>query len=256
MYSAKKSILRIIVTVIGLVIITPVMTIPMLLSSLFIKPGKFAFLMMRTWNRTVAKMMGIRYSLSGMNNLVPKTSYIITPNHQGVADIVSIVSSLPLYFRWVVKKELLKVPVWGWALWATGAIAIDRSNSATAIEKLNREKDTKLQDGWSMLIYPEGTRTPDGFLKELKKGAFMMAIQTGIPILPIVCNGAFKIMPKKMLAFRPGLVKLTICPPIPTLGLSEKDLPELMEKTRQAILSRLRPDYDPFKNQELCSEHA
>ncbi len=256
MNSSKKATFRMILTAAGIALITPIMTIPAVIASALFKPGKFTFYTMKVWNKIVAKLMGIKVSLSGLENLKPNTSYIITPNHQGVADILAIVSTLPVRFRWVVKRELFKVPVWGWALWATGAIAIDRSNSAGAIAKLNKEKDEKLKDGWSVLIYPEGTRTPDGYLKEFKKGAFMMAVQTGIPILPIVCNGAFKIMPKKMLAFRPGKVMLTICPPILTKGLTETDVPELVAKTRDAILTRLRPDYDPFSKSALCSDRV
>ncbi len=244
------------ITAIGIALITPVMTLPALVAAALFKPGKYTFYTMKVWNRIVAKLMGIKVSLSGLENLVPNTSYIITPNHQGVADIIAIVSSLPVRFRWVVKKELFKVPVWGWALWSTGAIGIDRSNSASAVERLKKVKDEKLKNGWSVLIYPEGTRTPDGLLKEFKKGAFMMAVQTGIPILPVVCNGAFKILPKKMLAFRPGRVTLTVCPPIFTKGLTEKDVPELMARTREVIMSKLRPDYDPFSKTDLCAENA
>ncbi|MFH0960754.1 MAG: lysophospholipid acyltransferase family protein [Pseudomonadota bacterium] len=249
----RKSTFRIIITAVGIVVLTPILTIPMLVSALLVKPGKFSYFIMKTWNKTVAKLMGLKFSLSGAENLESNTSYIITPNHQGLADILAIVSTLPVRFRWVVKRELFKIPVWGLALWSTGAIAIDRSNSAKAIERLNREKDEKLKDGWSVVIYPEGTRTPDGNLKDFKKGAFMMAVQTGIPILPVVCNGAFKVLPKNTFNFRPGLIRLNICSPIPTQGLSEKDVPELMSRTRQAILAKLRPDYDPFFNGEPCT---
>ena len=253
---SKKSTFRLIITAVGIVVLTPILTIPMLLSAVLVKPGKFSYLIMKTWNRAVAKLMGLRFSLSGVENLDTNTSYIITPNHQGLADILAIVSTLPVRFRWVVKRELFKIPVWGLALWATGAIPIDRSNSATAIKRLNKEKDEKLKGGWSVVIYPEGTRTPDGKLKDFKKGAFMMAVQTGIPILPVVCNGAFKVLPKKTLAFRPGHIKLNICPPIPTQGLSEEDVPELMSRTRQAILAKLQLDYDPFLNGEPCSANV
>ena len=253
---SKKSTFRLIITAVGIVVLTPILTIPMLLSDLLVKPGKFSYLIMKTWNRAVAKLMGLRFSLSGVENLDTNTSYIITPNHQGLADILAIVSTLPVRFRWVVKRELFKIPVWGLALWATGAIPIDRSNSATAIKRLNKEKDEKLKGGWSVVIYPEGTRTPDGNLKDFKKGAFMMAVQTGIPILPVVCNGAFKVLPKKTLAFRPGHIKLNICPPIPTQGLSEKDVPELMSRTRQAILAKLQLDYDPFLNGKPCTANV
>lgn len=248
MEALKKSPFRIALTALGLVVFTPIIATPMLLSVIFVKPGKFVFYLMRLWSRIISALMGLKISVFGTENLEPGASYIITPNHQGIADIHAMASALPVYFRWVLKKELLRIPVFGWALWCTGPIAIDRSNTANSIETLNKEKDEKLKDGWSVLIYPEGTRTPDGNLKDFKKGAFMMAVQTGIAILPVVCNGAFKILPKKTIALRPGHVTLTICPPIPTQGLSEEDVPELMSKTRQALLSELRPDFDPFSD--------
>lgn len=229
-------------------VVTPILTVPLVVSSILVKPGKFAYSVMKIWATVISRLMGLRFSINGIENLNPDTSYIITPNHQGNADILAILCALPVHFRWVLKRELLRIPVFGWALNATGPIAIDRSNSAAAIESLNREKDEKLKDGWSVLIYPEGTRTSDGNLQDFKKGAFMMAVQTGIPILPVVTNGAFKILPKKRIAFRAGHISLTVCPPIPTKGLSEKDVPELMQRTRQAILAELKPDFDPFAN--------
>lgn len=239
---------RFIITAIGLVIITPIISIPIFVSTLFVKPGKFVFSCMRLWSKILTTLMGLRISVHGTENIEPETSYIVTPNHQGVADIHAMASSLPVLFRWVLKKELLRIPIFGWAVWCTGPIAIDRSNSAVSIETLNKEKDEKLKDGWSVLIYPEGTRTPDGNLLDFKKGAFMMAIKSGIPILPVVCNGAFQIMPKKSIGFRPGHITLTICPPIPTKGLSLDDVSQLMAKTRQAIMTELRTDYDPFSD--------
>ncbi len=253
---SQKSLFRMIITALGVALITPLFTFPALISAVLFKPGKFNFFLLRVWNRAISWLMGLKVSLTGAENVQPNTSYIVTPNHQGIADMLALASTLPMRFRGVVKRELYRIPVWGWALWASGAIGIDRSNSAAAVERLNREKDEKLKDGWSVLIYPEGTRTPDGFLQEFKKGAFMMAVQTGIPILPVVCNGAFKILPKKMLAFRPGHIKLTICPPILTKGLTEKDVPELMRRTRDMMLSKLRPDYDPFLSAKTCPENG
>ncbi len=248
MNSSKKSILRILISAIGLLVVTPILSIPLLGAFIFVKPGNFAYRIMKLWAIIISKLMGLRFSVSGLENVVEGTSYIITPNHQGNMDILALVCALPVKFRWVLKKELLKIPVFGWALWSTGPIAIDRSNSSAAIESLNRQRDEKLKDGWSVLIYPEGTRTSDGYLQDFKKGAFMMAVQTGIPILPVVCNGAFKILPKKKIAFRSGHITLTACPPIPTEGLTEKDVPELMLRTRQAMLNELNPDFDPFAN--------
>ncbi len=190
--------------------------------------------------------MGLTCSIYGADEVVPGTSYILTPNHQGNADILALVTILPLRFRWVIKRELLKIPMFGWALAATGAISLNRSDRQQAVRSL-KDGVSKLAGGWSVLIYPEGTRTSDGNLQPFKKGAFMMAVQTGIPILPVTCNGAFKILPKKTIVFRPGHVTLTVGDPIPTEGLTEEDVPELMEKTRAAISKNLDPDYNPFQ---------
>ena len=238
--------IRFVLTALGLLVLTPILAIPMFASAAFVKPGLFVFSIMRLWSRMITGLMGLKFSVFGIENVDPQSSYIVTPNHQGVADIHAMASALPVKFRWVLKKELLHIPLFGWAIRCTGPIAIDRSNTAKSIEILNRGKDDILKDGWSVLIYPEGTRTPDGNLLPFKKGAFMMAVKSGFPILPVVCNGAFKIMPKKSIGFRPGHITLTICPPISTTGMTEKDVPELMNRTREAILAKLNTDYDPF----------
>ena len=190
--------------------------------------------------------MGLTCSIYGADKIVPGTSYIMTPNHQGNADILALVTTLPPRFRWVIKRELLKIPMFGWALGATGAISLNRSDRQQSVRSL-RDGVSKLAGGWSVLIYPEGTRTSDGNLQPFKKGAFMMAVQTGIPILPVTCNGAFKVLPKKTIVFHPGHVTLTVGDPIATEGLTEEDVPELMEKTRAAISKNLDPDYNPFQ---------
>ena len=116
------------------------------------------------------------------------------------------------------------------------------------ITRLWTSSYTVFSNGWCMLIYPEGTRTPDGNLLPFKKGPFMVAVQTGLPILPVTTNGAFRILPKKKIAFRPGRMSVTIAKPIITEGLTENDVPMLMEQTRKAIESNLDTDYDPFKD--------
>ncbi|MGC8657977.1 MAG: lysophospholipid acyltransferase family protein [Desulfomonilaceae bacterium] len=237
---------RIILTAIGLVIFTAILGPPIIIVALFNSSGGPAFRMMRWWAILLSFLMGLRFSVYGTENIRPGQSYIITPNHQGNADILALVVNLPLRFRWVIKRELLKIPVFGWALAGTGAIAIDRSDTQKAVSSLNKAKE-KLSDGWSMLIYPEGTRTPDGNLLPFKKGPFMIAVQTGLPILPVTCNGAFEILPKKTIAFRPGRITLIVGEPIETEGLTENDVPWLMEQTRIAISKNLKADYDPFK---------
>jgi 1-acyl-sn-glycerol-3-phosphate acyltransferase len=230
----------------AIVLITMVVTPIMVIRSMFANSGYATYRLGRFWNWAVAKSMGVTFTITGAEKVIPGESYIITPNHQSFADILALFVSLPTPFRWVIKRELLKIPLFGKALGATGAICLDRSDKDRSVKSL-QEGANQLERGWSVLIYPEGTRTPDGLLHPFKKGAFMMAVQTGMSILPVTCNGAFKIMPKKKLWFRPGHVTLTIGDPIFTKGLGVNDVPELMERTWQAINQCLNPAYDPFQ---------
>jgi len=236
---------RLLLTAVGLFVLTLFFAPPLIVISLFTPSGWPTFRISSWWAKGVAACMGLSFTLRGRENIQPGISYIITPNHQGNADILAFLTSMPIPFRWVIKKELLKIPLFGPALGRTGAIAIDRSNPQAAIKSLEEGK-RRLEAGWSVLIYPEGTRSSDEYLQPLKKGAFMMAIQTGIPILPVTCNGAFRVLPKKTIFFRPGRIEVVIGRPIDTKGLTEKDVPELMDRTRQAMLSNLDPHFDPF----------
>ena len=213
-------------------------------------PGssRSAYWVMITWARVVAKSIGLTFSVKGVENVVPGVSYIVTPNHQGHTDILALLNTLPVRFRWVVKKELLRIPMFGWGLARTGAISLDRSKGREAMDKLRQQKD-KLKNGWGVLVYPEGTRTSDGHLQSFKRGAFAMAVHLDVPILPVTTNGAFKVLPRDTIEFRPGHITVTIGDPIEVNDLTEDDIPELMEKTRNAIQKNLDVDYDPFDNQ-------
>jgi 1-acyl-sn-glycerol-3-phosphate acyltransferase len=228
----------------GVLLVTLILSPPMVLIGL-LGLSNVNIVLMRCWAWLCAKCMGLSFSIEGAERAVPGTSYIITPNHQGLVDILALVVMLPVPFKWVIKKEILWIPIWGWAVRSTSAVVVDRSNPRQAVERLQRGLK-KIKGGWSILIYPEGTRTRDGSLLPFKKGAFMIGVQTGMPILPVTTNGAMKTLPKASLALRPGHVTVTISDPINTAGLTEQDVPELMEKTRQAMAAHLDVDYDPF----------
>ncbi len=198
------------------------------------------------WAQVVLRSMRISCSIENAANIDPATSYIITPNHQSIMDFLPLLSVLPLRFRWVLKKELLRIPLFGSGLISIGAVSIDRSRRGKALNEMLSASE-KLRNGWSLLVYPEGTTTPDGLMLPFKKGPFILAIKTGVPILPVTCNGPFKIMPQGSRLFNPGHVEVIIGRPIITRGLDEKDVPVLMEKTRAEIEKYLDPEYDPFK---------
>ncbi len=198
------------------------------------------------WAQFVLRSMRISCSIENAANIDSGTSYIITPNHQSIMDFLPLLSVLPLRFRWVLKKELLSIPLFGSGLISIGAVSIDRSRRGKALNEMLSASE-KLKDGWSLLVYPEGTTTHDGLMLPFKKGPFILAVKTGVPILPVTCNGPFKIMPKGSRLFKPGHVEVIIGRPIVTTGLDEKDVPVLMEKTRAEIKKYLDPEYDPFK---------
>jgi 1-acyl-sn-glycerol-3-phosphate acyltransferase len=236
---------RLILAAIVIAVLTPILAFPMILAGLFPGSAGATYRMARCWCLALYRAMGLTFSIEGAEKIIPGASYIIAPNHQGNADILALIVTLPLRFRWVIKKELLRIPVFGWALGRTGAVPLDRSDPAKAVKAL-KGASSKLKGGWSILIYPEGTRGSDPNLQRFKKGAFMLAVQTGIPILPVTCNGAFHILPRKTILFIPGHIKVCVGNPISTDELTEKDAPELMQKTREEILKNLDPDYNPF----------
>ncbi len=225
--------------------VTCVLAVPCIVIGLFPGGSYSVYRIMVFWARILAKSVGLTFSLKGVDKVVPGVSYILAPNHQGHTDILALLNTLPVRFRWVIKKELLRIPIFGWALAGTGAIALDRSRGREAMKKLRQQRH-KLEDGWSVLVYPEGTRTSDGHLQSFKRGAFVMAVHLGVPILPITTNGAFKVLPRDTMKLRPGHITVTIGDPIDVQGLTEDDIPELMEKTRNAMLKDLDVDYDPF----------
>jgi 1-acyl-sn-glycerol-3-phosphate acyltransferase len=225
---------------------------PMLLATLFTSSGRPGQIAGYVWSLIVARVLGVSASLEGADKVEPGQSYVVTPNHQGNVDVLAIEMVLPVPVYWVIKKELTRIPFFGWALARSGAVTLDRSNREAALEKLIAGAD-RMANGWSLLVYPEGTRSPDGNLQPFKTGAFRLALQAGIPVLPVTINGAFRIWPKKTLCFRPGHMVVSLGDPIPTQGLTEDDIPALMERTRNAMEKDLDVDYDPFLQSSTIS---
>jgi 1-acyl-sn-glycerol-3-phosphate acyltransferase len=174
----------------------------------------------------------------GAENMEPGQSYVITANHQSLYDIYALYGWLDRDFKWVMKKELEKVPVLGLACKILGHIFIDRSNTAAAVETINAAKG-KIVNGTSVLFFPEGSRSSDGTIGPFKKGAFVMAVDLGLPVLPVTINGTRNILPKGSLNLMPGDVTLIIHKPISAKPYHQKNLKKLMDKTKFTIMSSL-----------------
>ncbi|HOJ52255.1 MAG TPA: lysophospholipid acyltransferase family protein [Syntrophales bacterium] len=209
---------------------------PVTIAALASKTGNLAFTLTKWWACFMLFVTRVQPTIRFQEKIDPRRSYIIISNHQSNYDILALVTTLGIQFRWIIKKEIRKVPLFGYALYLARNIFIDRGKREEAIRSM-KEGLARLPAGVSVMCFAEGTRSPDGRLQPFKKGGFIMAIEKGLPILPVVVNGSRKVMPKKSLVFTPGPIEVVVGDPIETAGFTQKDLPELMERTRQAILA-------------------
>ena len=185
--------------------------------------------------RNLMRLCGVRVNVRGREHL-GKGPYIFAPNHQSHFDIAALLGLLPGTTRFAAKREMFAEPILGAVLRTMGMIAIDRDDPLASIERLQRVT----LDGGSLVIFPEGTRSPDGELLPFRKGAFVAAIHLGVPIVPVVCKGTTRIMPKgQYLSILPGTAELVILDPIPTAGMTYDDRDRLRDTVRARIAAEL-----------------
>lgn len=191
------------------------------------------------WGRFNSIITPMFVSVSGRENIDPKQSYVITADHKSQYDIFAVYGSMPADFRWVMKKELRKVPILGYMAERGGHISIDRSDSKKAIETLEAAK-TKIKDGTSVFFFPEGTRGPEDRMLPFKKGAFKMSIDMGLPILPVSITGTADVLPNNSTMLFPGKAQIIIHKPVSTEGYTSENIQELMDKVRDIIDSGIK----------------
>ncbi|MBT8041111.1 MAG: 1-acyl-sn-glycerol-3-phosphate acyltransferase [Xanthomonadales bacterium] len=191
-----------------------------------------------TWARLIAWSTPVVVDVQGAENAERDRSYIVVSNHQSMYDIFVVYGWLSLDLKWVMKKELRKVPGIGLGCEKVGHIFVDRRNHAQASQAIN-DALQRLGDGIGILFFPEGTRSPDGHLLPFKKGAFHTAIEQQIPLLPVSVSGTRDIMPAGSMRIFPGKARLSVHPAIETAGMTHDDLPELLRRSREAIASGL-----------------
>jgi 1-acyl-sn-glycerol-3-phosphate acyltransferase len=197
----------------------------------------------RGWAWILHVATGVRSRAVGLDNVPASGPYVVISSHTSHLDgpAVALVLPHPVYF--VIKKELARIPLWGHAALKIGFIAVDRSDSEKARREMARAVDA-IRAGRRVLVFAEGTRSPDGQLKAFKKGGFHLAIDAQVPILPVAVNGSHRLLPKGAPAARPGQLEVAVGPPIATAGLTKDDVGALLDRTRQAILALRRRDPD------------
>lgn len=195
----------------------------------------------RRWARALLRAAGVRVDLEGVEHLGVDAAQVLVANHQSWFDVLALAAYLPVDYRFVAKKELAGVPVFGPAWRACGHIAIDRQDQQAAIEALERARREVHERPLSIVMYPEGTRSPTEEMLPFKKGAFVLAIKVGVPVVPVGIQGAGAVMPKGSLRIRPGTIRIRIGEPIATEGLAMKDRDVLTRRAREAVAALRRP---------------
>lgn len=196
----------------------------------------------RYWGRMLCWLSGVRVQIEGLENIDPQQTYIFAGNHCSQYDIFSFQGYFPHDFRWIAKKELFKIPLFGLAMQRVGYIPIDRSHGRQALKSLD-EAAKRIAAGNSVLIFPEGTRSADGVLDDFKTGAVMLAIKAGVPIVPIGFNGSYEILPKGKWLPDKGTITIRVGASIPTGHYKSGDKQTLAGDLHAAVKELLDERY-------------
>ena len=208
-----------------------VMIVPHVVISLFSRTGNTPHLLARLWARFTLRCARVRVEMKGVEN-IPSGPAVYMANHSSHFDVFAILGHLNVQFRWTVKKELFTIPLLGLAMRRAGYIMIDRSNHERALASL-RVAAEKIRGGSSIVIFPEGTRSCDGRLRfPFKKGGFHLAVQAGVPIVPVTVVGAREVLPKHGKRVKPGTITLNVGSPIEKTG---HGVEALMEEVYNSI---------------------
>ena len=186
-------------------------------------------------------ILGVKMTVKGRELLDKKKSYIFVTNHQRYVDIPVLMKAIPNTIRFIYKKQLSKIPIFGWGMYLSGYIPIDRENVRTAITSLKKAA-TKIKNGISVVIFPEGTRSLDGSLGDFKRGMFVLADEAKVEIVPVAIDGTYRILPRDKFKMKSGHIKVTINEPIPY----RKD-PKLLEEIKSIIQENLNQNKDGSK---------
>jgi 1-acyl-sn-glycerol-3-phosphate acyltransferase len=212
------------------------------------RAGSLAHWCARTWSRLILLTTGVRVRASGLERLEPGRTYVFVANHQSIYDIPILFWSLPFQLRIIAKESLGRIPFLGWHLRRSGHMLVDRRHPG---RKIFSWASRLTSSGLSLIVFPEGTRSRDGRVARFKGGSFFLALEAGLPVVPISVIGSRHVMLKGRLTAYPGDVRLIVHAPIDTHGLAGSDAKEFGERVRRIIapdaeadLGSMPPDVD------------
>ncbi len=205
-----------------------------LIFTLFDSTGRLYHRHARLWGRLGLLVGKVKIEVAGLENVPTEGPLIFMSNHQGNFDILALLAVIPRQFAWIAKEELFRIPVFGHSMARAGYIPLDRGDGRRAFRSMELAV-AKIREGKCVVIFPEGTRSPDDQLLPFKRGGFLLASKAGVPIIPVSISGSGRINPAKQFLLYPGTMKVRFGAPIITgkgAGISRDELPE---RVRQAI---------------------
>jgi 1-acyl-sn-glycerol-3-phosphate acyltransferase len=193
------------------------------------------------WAKAILRVCGVQVRVVGAENVESHIPRIYLTNHQSTFDIFALLAFLPVHFKFVVKQELMNIPVFGQAMRRAGYIGIERDDPRKALKSMNKAAE-RIRDGASVVIFPEGTRSADGRIQDFRPGAFHLTLKSGCDIVPITINGSHRIMPKGSFRINRGSFAMRIGKPIQVKGYAKKDMARLMAVVRETMIRQLAMD--------------
>jgi 1-acyl-sn-glycerol-3-phosphate acyltransferase len=193
------------------------------------------------WSRAWLVPAGVRLMVEGAELVDVNESYVVTANHLSNIDVMVCFAAIPVPIRYLAKRELFGIPILAQGMRAIGIVEVDRAHSRSQDihDSINVQSQAVIERGHSLMIYPEGTRSRDGEPKPFRKGAFTMAVSTGMPLLPVTIHGTRQVWKPLSPWIRPGTVRVIIDRPIPTKGMSRSDGDELRDRVQSQTEARL-----------------
>ena len=201
-------------------------------SSVFDRSGNIAHWCARTWSWLILATTGVRVRVRGVERVPPDGAYVFVSNHQIIYDIPILFSTLPFQLRIIAKASLGAFPVLGWHLRYTGHLLVDRARTGAATLT---QVASLMQRGHSLIVFPEGTRSRDGRVGRFKGGLFLMAVEAGMPVVPVAVSGSRHVMLKGRLMTCPGEVEVAVHDPIPTRGMTREDARALAGRAQDVV---------------------
>jgi 1-acyl-sn-glycerol-3-phosphate acyltransferase len=211
----------------------------------FDRNGNVVHYIGKFWSLLNIYLSGTRLTIKGTERIIKGHTYIVMSNHQSLVDTWALIGKLPLQLRWTIKSEVKKMPVFGYALERMGHIYVGEKKRKQRNLTLQKALK-KLKEGLSVVIYPEGTRSKDGYLQRFHKGGAIIAIRSSVPILPVTINGSRFVLPKGTLALMPGKIEVIVGEPIGSGMFGEDGKDQLIAGVKSAIQQNLDLEYGAF----------